>query len=1497
MPIILNSSDWSIRASAASRSSRSAAGITETGFPTEFLTEESAVAEEFTAQPRVATRGQAEAPGALDFSYDLVDGEAAILAIRHPSGALTFHTPVQSASRGPSQPNQVRFVITVRSADEATKTRGIASKAIKAIFIKVGKVVADKAVSLALPKLAAAFEKNAWDKAGLQEGWHKVTRETLAAKTLPPGKPVSTDRSLLFLHGTFSNAASAYSALASSSFFDRVKDSYGDRIFAFNHFTVSRTPEENSRMLLEGLPDQTFIFDVITHSRGGLVLRNLVERARVFGPLAQRFKLGRAVLVASPNDGTPLATPQRWHDTVGWIANLLELFPENPFTTGAEFVANGLVWMARHASGDLPGLHSMDGAGKPIGELQSPPGPPADAYSALVANYNPTEKVLLRMLDTGIDQFFGSANDLVVPTAGGWHVGQPGKVLIPAARIGCFGGGGNLPSDSVTHVDFFSQPDTVDFLSRALAGEQQPLKRVDPLAILPDRRLLREGAAYAAVALAASEQASRTVRSSTVRPSPSAPKLPLLEVTVVNGDLTFEKEPLLLGHYRALELTGTEKVMDNLIGGAMGLSLKLGFYPLGPGSSQVFANTNASPEDVRRIPRPKAVIVAGLGTEGRLNAADLALTVRQAVIAWAHRTAELEKKATRSFDLTTTLLGSGGIGVTAGQSAQLIVQGVYEANQLLSGARAAEEMRRKNHEEPRGNAHRALRVWPLVSHLRIVELYLDRASEAWRALKMLAAAAPERYRIGDEIEAGTGPLQKPLDSGYRGANYDFITAEAVQNEWHETSIKYTLDTRRARTEVRAQKTQRQLLRDLVAAASDAGNHDPRIGRTLFKLLVPVEMEGFLAGSEEMQIQLDPETAGIPWELLDSNDGDERDPDKKWAIRTKLLRKLRTSDFREQVRDVTPAGSILVIGEPACPPQYPRLDGARAEAQAVYQCLEASIGRDRVEGLFSDEPEKTGPDALAVLNVLMAREWRIVHIAGHGELVAPDGTPGGVVLSNGLFLGPNEIGGMRVVPELVFVNCCHLAARSGDQLLADSHQASGRARFAAGVAEKLINIGVRCVIAAGWAVNDMAARTFATTFYASLLRGNRFINAAADARRAAYSSDDNTWGAYQCYGDPDWYFRRNESEGGATTTALADEFAGVASETALKLALETITVETKFQHREREVQLKRVRAVEERFAAKWGSGGSVAELFGTAYAEARDLNSAIRWYKVAVNSTDAGASMKAAEQLANVLARLAWESVDNSHKERDARVAQLKAIPRSRAAANRKAHTAAKRSLAAAEQAFRDSVSSARESVKEATTLLDKLVAIHPTLERESIYGSTWKRLALIEAAAGRPRDEQRAIEAMKMHYHRAVEIGRQSEVSDVFYPALNYLSAELSLNAGRSGWKGLDSSIIESTRRGLDAKNVADPDFWSVIGQTELQLYIALAAGKLAHARESLGKGYQDVYRRVSAPWMWSSVYDTTQFVLRKYLTRTSNKEHKAAEDILASLLTFAQPK
>src|SRR5687767_1833536 len=77
-----------------------AAAIDLPGLPAEFLTAESRVAEEAILEPAPATRGREPAPPAIDLSYDLEPQQTAVLAIRHPSGALTFHPPIQSISRG-----------------------------------------------------------------------------------------------------------------------------------------------------------------------------------------------------------------------------------------------------------------------------------------------------------------------------------------------------------------------------------------------------------------------------------------------------------------------------------------------------------------------------------------------------------------------------------------------------------------------------------------------------------------------------------------------------------------------------------------------------------------------------------------------------------------------------------------------------------------------------------------------------------------------------------------------------------------------------------------------------------------------------------------------------------------------------------------------------------------------------------------------------------------------------------------------------------------------------------------------------------------------------------------------------------------------------------------------------------------------------------------------------------------------------------------------------
>lgn len=924
--------------------------------------------------------------------------------------------------------------------------------------------------------------------------------------------------------------------------------------------------------------------------------------------------------------------------------------------------------------------------------------------------------------------------------------------------------------------------------------------------------------------------------------APCAPEA-ALRVTVVNGSLKFIAQPLMIGHYRSNALTGTERVMDELIGGTMSESLALGRYPDLPHSHQVFWNAVANRENPLQLPRPQAVIVVGLGQEGNLSATDLMYSVRQGVIAWSQAVLEQPATVLPQFELAATLIGSGGTGISPGRAARLVAQGVREANERL--------MRLS---------------WPYVSHLNLIELYLDRATEAWHALRVLSDSAPNLYAVSEAVQTGTGPLRRPISLSYRGTGYDFITAFARNDAYGGSEISYTLDTKRARNEVHAQSLQTQLIRCLVAAASNERTSDKTISETLFRLLVPLELEPFLSGTAEMQIELDSETAAIPWELLDTPTGarDGGDP-RPWAIRARLLRKLRTSGFRASVSDASAESPVLIIGEPQTDwLRYPRLPGARAEAHAVKECLTAAgaFREESVVALISpDGVAEPGVDARKVITTLLSRNWRMVHIAGHGEpadrvqKMTASGTPAeperaalqnlrGVVLNDDLYLGPREIRSMRVVPELVFVNCCHLAVRdSGNLLLQGDAPQYDRPQFAASVAEALIDIGVRCVVAAGWAVDDQAAQVFAVTFYDALLAGERFIDAVARAREAAWQLGDTTWAAYQCYGDPEWTFWRASSLPVRTRQSMADEFSGIASAQALMQALETLTTNARFEHGARDELRITLSYIEAQYAHRWGHIGSVAHAFAQAWAQASDTPRAISWYGKALAANDGSTPFSAVEQWSNLRVRLAWEKVEQVLKERGAQ-------------------------RPADDKQLRNVIDGARKDIQEALAQLIQVNVLRETVERASLCGSAFKRLALVEVAAGDHAAAKNALRDMHEYYSKAEDLARAADDPDLFYPAMNRLMAEVILAGDEENPPPLDAAALAAIRQSLSQKMKRDPDFWGIVAGIELQLYESIAQDRLEAVLPGVLAELGDLYRRVASVSMWKSVHDQLTLVL-----------------------------
>ena len=123
----------------------------------------------------------------------------------------------------------------------------------------------------------------------------------------------------------------------------------------------------------------------------------------------------------------------------------------------------------------------------------------------------------------------------------------------------------------------------------------------------------------------------------------------------------------------------------------------------------------------------------------------------------------------------------------------------------------------------------------------------------------------------------------------------------------------------------------------------------------------------------------------------------------------------------------------------------------------------------------------------------------------------------MVIGRDTFLTPGDVEQMRWVPELVFINCCHLGSMRG----------SDKGALAANLGMQFIRMGVRAVVAAGWAVDDAAALAFANTFYRLMLAGETFGEAVRAAREEVWLRyrGVNTWGAYQCYGDPSYTLLR------------------------------------------------------------------------------------------------------------------------------------------------------------------------------------------------------------------------------------------------------------------------------------------------------------------------------------------------------------------------------------
>jgi hypothetical protein len=263
-------------------------------------------------------------------------------------------------------------------------------------------------------------------------------------------------RALLVIHGTGSSTAGGLGGL-DAGVLQQLHDHYEGRILAFDHPTVGTAPRANVAWLLQALEGQGWDLDIVSHSRGGLVARTLIEQASELGLMPGKIGVRRVVFAGVPNAGTPLADMEHMQAFVDSYTTLLNVLGAGvPVAATLGSIVAVVKQIAASAVSGLDGLQSMDPDGSFLADLNSGPAGP-EAYFALASNYEPPAgSGLAALRDAITDKVFqGKQNDLIVPTEGVYQLGAAATSgRFPVATMRRF-----EQSAAVDHSAFFRNPD------------------------------------------------------------------------------------------------------------------------------------------------------------------------------------------------------------------------------------------------------------------------------------------------------------------------------------------------------------------------------------------------------------------------------------------------------------------------------------------------------------------------------------------------------------------------------------------------------------------------------------------------------------------------------------------------------------------------------------------------------------------------------------------------------------------------------------------------------------------------------------------------------------------------------------------------------------------------------------------------------------------------------------------------------------------------------
>lgn len=911
---------------------------------------------------------------------------------------------------------------------------------------------------------------------------------------------------------------------------------------------------------------------------------------------------------------------------------------------------------------------------------------------------------------------------------------------------------------------------------------------------------------------------------------------PVLKVSVSHCDLAYSRHAVLVGHYLGDAIVSAEGALDRQLNGALSRRQQLGLYPTQLGTHSVFFHEK--PDG-----KPGGAVVVGLGQVGELSPGLLAAGVSKALLDYALQVAQWPddirfgpSDKPRHAALSCLLVGSGAGGMPIAGSVEAILRAAVAAGNRL----VEQELDHK----------------VVIDEIEFIEVFEDVAIVAAEALSaalrddVLAARVswPDRA-----IRSGTG--------GRRRVRFDdqpdwWQRLEIIQEE-NQDALRFIFSTDRARAEETLVAGQLTLADSFIAQAVRSSTANAEVAKTLFEMLLPNRLKELAPQESNLVLLVDKVSARYPWELLEDRwSASGRPP----AVAGGLVRQLKTPHFRPH-----PAHSVearaFVVGNPDLSGWdiFPDLPGALEEAETVASLLRS--GGFNVRDSLAETVD-------SILCGLHADAWRILHLAGHGEheypVRRPDGSTrlmSGMVIGKEVFLTPGDVEQMRWVPELVFINCCHLG-----QTLPGTPRPGRFNELAANLAIEFVNMGVKAVVAAGWAVDDSAASAFASVFYTEMLAGQPFGCAVRTAREAAMTRFPgvNTWGAYQCYGDPGYRLRGD----GSAAVAHTPRPYFVPSELLADLDNHRATIRMKSAGNDEDVRAEmqaRIGELLDRIPANlreaWLMRADVAAAVGTAWGETGAWANAVEWLERALLADEGDCPVRVVEQCANFQVRLAgeeWTRLRDSAPNEPQRAALV-------------------------------------QRIEHAIMELDLICTRAPTSERLSLLGSACKRLAWVYSDE-QPRRE--ALLNMSNYYQKAGEMAAQAGRPPLPYSFTNagmarVLAARIeddSNGAWRPGLLERCTEMAEISRQ----MNETDPHIWNALGAADCELLRLVAAPPTREAMPGVAARiaglYRDVLGRGASPRERASVLENLDFVIAMSDT-TAKARRSAGEKTLREAL------